>query len=296
MTRPKAIAIDGNCLMYRCYYATFKQLEYYKAKNLPPLNAYNLFVLSVIKLLNTNHYEYGIIAFDHGKKTFRTEKYEHYKEGRKPMPSELVSQIEIIQNSCKPLGIYSEKKENYEADDLIGSFSHLMNDNGIDVDVFTTDRDYLQLVNPNTIVHMLKKGVSEYLDFDINNFGSLFMGLTPSQVTDFKGLAGDPSDHIMGIAGVGPKTAANILITYGDLDGIYLHLEELTNTNLKEKLKNHREQAIACKELATILCNLYETSDINKFKLGPIDYDDLIKSCEKNNLNQLKGFLIKHKK
>lgn len=295
MAKAKAIAIDGNCLMYRAFFATFKQLAYYEAHHLPPLNAYNLFVLSIYKLLKANDYQYGLIAFDYGKKTFRHEKYGDYKTGRKPMPDALVSQIPMIHDVCEHLGICAEKKENYEADDLIGSFTHLMNQNDIDVDVFTSDRDYLQLVNPHTIVHMLKKGVSEYLDFNFANFSNLFMGLVPAQIPDFKGLAGDPSDHLMGVEGIGPKTAANILITYGDLDSIYLHIDEIAS-GTRTKLKDHREQAISCKELATILLNLYDGADLNKFKLKPVNYNKLIEIADKHQLNQLKAYFEKRKK
>ena len=144
MSSKKAIAIDGNCLMYRCFYATFKQLEYYQKHNLKPLNVFNLFVYSILKLINTKNYDYGIIAFDHSKHTFRSEKYDKYKEGRKPMPEALASQLSLVKDSPKLMGILGMEIPNYEADDIIGSFTKLMNKNNVEVEIYSSDRDMLQ--------------------------------------------------------------------------------------------------------------------------------------------------------
>ena len=180
MTNKKAIAIDGNSLMYRCFYATYNQLEYYQKHNLKPMNAFNLFVYSILKLINANHYDYAVIAFDHGKTTFRTEKYEKYKEGRKPMPDGLVSQLEDIKNSAKLMGIIGMELPRYEADDIIGSFANLMNKNNVEVEIYSSDRDMLQLVNNLTKVMMFKYGVSVTDEYNTTNFKDKFMIYPPS--------------------------------------------------------------------------------------------------------------------
>ena len=275
MSSKKAIAIDGNCLMYRCFYATFKQLEYYQKHNLKPLNVFNLFVYSILKLINTKNYDYGIIAFDHSKHTFRSEKYDKYKEGRKPMPEPLAS--------------------HYEADDIIGSFAKLMNKNNVEVEIYSSDRDMLQLVNDLTSVMLLKSGVSVVDEFNKMNFSEKFMGLKPDQITDFKGMAGDNSDHLKGIEGIGPKTAANMLLKYGNIDNIYIHLDELP-PKTKVCLLQNKQQAMDCKELATIYKDLFNERVLEDFNLRTILYDDLYKFADDNNLNQLKNYIKKIEK
>ncbi len=289
----KALAIDGNCLMYHCFYATFKQLEYYKPHNLKPLNAFNIFVMSVIKLIHLDNYEFALVAFDHSKKTFRSEQYEEYKKGRKPMPIELVEQLQLIKNSCAYMGVDAIEMEGYEADDIIGSYASLMNKNNISVDIFTSDRDMLQLVNNLTTVKIIKSGVSKFDIFDSKNFSDKFLGLKPQQITDYKGLAGDNSDRIKGISGIGPKTAAKLLIRFKNLEGIYDHLDEIDNDKLKQKLNDEKMQAFLSKQLATIITNLLTYSFIEQFQIKKIDKDMLIEIANDNNLNQLKSFIKK---
>lgn len=295
MTNKKAIAIDGNSLMYRCFYATYNQLEYYQKHNLKPMNAFNLFVYSILKLINAKHYDYAVIAFDHGKNTFRTEKYEKYKEGRKPMPEGLVSQLEDIKNSPKLMGIIGMELSRYEADDIIGSFVSLMNKNNIEVEIYSSDRDMLQLVNSLTKVMMFKSGVSITDEYNINNFQDKFMGLSPEQITDYKGIAGDNSDHLKGIQGIGPKTAINMLLKYHDIENLYKHLDELPEKT-RNKLLSHRQQAIDCKELATILTNLFDQKNIEEFNHTPILYDELYKKADDNNLNHLKEYIKRNER
>ena len=295
MQNKKAIAIDGNSLMYRCFYATYNQLEYYQKNNLKPLNAFNLFVYSILKLISSNHYDYAIIAFDHGKTTFRTKKYEKYKEGRKPMPIDLVSQLEDIKNSPRLMGIVGMDLLDYEADDIIGSFVKLMNKNNIEVEIYSSDKDMLQLVNNLTKVMLFKSGVSVINEYNISNFKEKFMGLTPEQITDYKGIAGDSSDHIKGIYGIGPKTAVDILLKYHDIENLYEHVNELPEKT-KNSLLNNKQQAIECKELATILTNLFDDKNINEFEHTQILYDELYKIADHNNLNHLKKYIQKIEK
>lgn len=295
MSNKKAIAIDGNCLMYRCFYATFKQLEYYQKNNLKPLNVFNLFVYSVLKLLNNKHFDYGIIAFDHSKHTFRSDKYDKYKEGRKPMPEALISQLPLVKYSPKLMGILGIEIPNYEADDIIGSFTKLMNKNNVEVEIYSSDRDMLQLVNDLTSVMLLKSGVSVVDEFNKTNFSEKFLGLKPEQITDFKGMVGDSSDNLNGIEGIGPKTAANMLLKFGNIDNIYNHLDELT-PKTKASLLENKQQAIDCKELATIYKELFNEKVLEDFDLKTILYDDLYKIASDNNLNQLKNYINKIEK
>ena len=139
----KAIVIDGNSLIYRSFYATFKQLEYYKQHNFTPANAIKLVGFIVYKLLEEQEYDYALFALDHGKKTFRNDEFDDYKAGRKPMPEDLVCQLPEISNFVKSLGMKVMSIPGIEADDIIGSYSKIMNANGIEVTIFTSDRDML---------------------------------------------------------------------------------------------------------------------------------------------------------
>lgn len=291
----KAIAIDGNCLMYRCFYATFKQLEYYHSNNLMPTNALNLFIYSIFKLLDTNKYEYALIAFDHSKHTFRSEEYTDYKAGRKPMPDDLAIQVPLIKDAVKHLGFYTAELQNYEADDLIGSFAKLMNDNGILVDIYSTDRDMFQLVNELTRIIVFKSGVSVTDEVNFINFKEKFLNLMPDQVSDFKGIAGDSSDHLKGIAGIGPKTAASLLQQYSHLENIYENIESITNLKLKDKLLSNKEAALKCKKLSTIFTELFKNNSINDFIQKDIDLDYFENLTKEHKLYKLYN-LVKSKK
>ncbi|WEK82813.1 MAG: 5'-3' exonuclease [Mycoplasma sp.] len=295
--KPKAVAIDGNCLMYRCFFATLNQLEYYKKNNLKPVNALNLFIMSVLKILKRNDYQYGIIAFDAGKTTFRTEQYSDYKKNRKPMPDALYDQLSDIQDVVEPLGFFKLIKVNYEADDLIGSFNKLMNQNNIEVDIYTSDRDMLQLVDEDTTVQMLKSGTSVIQEYNINNFSSLFDGLWPYQIPEYKGLAGDSSDHIKGIPGVGHQTAVKLLTYYKTIDNLFAKINEtdLISVKLKEKIIDHKDQAFKCKALATIYQDLLTNKSIANFKLNSLNNSYLEELTNKYHLHSLKRFIANWK-
>ena len=167
-----------------------------------------------------------------------------------------------------------------------------MNLNNIPVDIYTSDRDMLQLVSPLTTVRMLKNG-GNIIDYTYENFGQLFMGLTPEQITDYKGIAGDSSDNLPGVVGIGPKTAATLLREFKHLENIYENLDKLPSDKQKEKFNTYKQQALDCKELATIFCNLFESDDINKFTIKQIDKEYLVNKAKEHNLNMLLKLLEK---
>lgn len=291
-----ALAIDGNCLMYRCFFATLNQLEYYRLNNLPPVNALNLFISSILKILQRKNYQYGIVAFDAGKTTFRNEQYEGYKKDRKPMPSELLSQLPLIQNAIEPLGLNKLMQINYEADDLIGSFKQLMNQNNIAVDIYTSDRDMLQLVDENTTVQMFKSGTSIIQEFNAQNFSELFYGLQPKQIPEYKGLAGDPADSIKGIAGIGHKMALKLLEKFKSINGIYENINDgFFSDKLRIKLVDNKSDALISRDIATICLDLLNDQHIDKFILKPINKPFLINLTNQYQLNSLRKIIENYK-
>lgn len=288
----KAMVIDGNSLVYRMFWATFKMLDYYKKNNLQPTNAVNLFIKAVIKLLKLDNYDYAFVAFDHKKTTFRNEKLEEYKANRKPMPDDLRSQLPIIHTFLDSLGVHHLSQEGFEADDLIGSYCKLMNQNQIQVEVFTSDKDMLQLVNELTHVNLFKTGISETVKHELSNFANLYHGLKPCQVIDFKAIVGDGSDNFCGIKGIGPKTAVDLLIKYGSFKNIYDNLSQLTPTQAQKFIDNKASGEL-CYDIATIRTNLFETRKIDEFLKKQINQQQFEKLCVDYKLPSLANYLKK---
>ena len=271
----KAIVIDGNSLVYRTYWATYGMLDYFKKNNLIPTNAVNLFTKSVLNLFNNEQYNYAFVAFDHAKHTFRSNILDQYKANRKPMPNDLKIQLPMIFTMLKAMGIYFCSKEGYEADDLIGSFCQIMNDMKIHVNVFSGDRDMLQLVNDFTKVNLFKVGVSQVVTYNLANFSQLYYGLLPKQVVDYKAIVGDGSDNFPGIKGIGPKVAIKLLTKYGSLDNVYANLN---NLSLKQKqlFEHNKNEAYLCYKIATINKTLFNAIDPNCFKKNSFDKEKFI--------------------
>lgn len=288
----KAMVIDGNSLVYRVFWATFKMLPYYKEHNLTPTNAVSLFVKTVLTLLSRQQYDYAFIAFDHAKHTFRSQMLDQYKANRKPMPEELAIQLPIINQFLDAIGIKHLSQEGYEADDLIGSFCQLMNNNQIQVDVFSSDKDMLQLVNDLTSVNLFKVGISETIKYEPSNFSSLYFGLNPCQVVDFKAIVGDGSDNFPGIKGLGPKGAANLLKKYGSFASIYEHIAELPQVQ-QTKFVQGKDSGELCYKIATIKKDLFTSNNIDEFIKNIFNTDQLTKLINDFKLPSLFKFIKK---
>ncbi len=290
----KAIVFDGNSLFYRMYYATIKQAEYAKLNNLTPNNGIRLTINVILKYLENNEYEYYFVAFDHSEQTFRHHDFENYKKGRQKAPDDLYTQMIDTIDCLNYLGIKALQKPKIEADDLVGSFTKLMNDHNISVDVITSDKDLLQLVNQQCSVHLMKQGVSNLDLFSISNFKDKFFGLNPQQIIEYKAIVGDNSDNLPGINGIGPKTGIDLLLKYHDLDNIYNHLNELS-LNLQKKFNESKAMAYQCRQLSTILLNELNDCQINDFKIQKYDLDKLQTIINKYHLKQLDEYLNKNK-
>lgn len=287
----KALIIDGNSLVYRAYYATENQLEYFINNDIFPTNALRLMIDLCIKLKNQKDYDYLIIAFDAGKKTFRTEMFSEYKAHRCKMPDALVMQLPIVHQAMKAIGYNVFKMANIEADDIIGSSAKILSaQNNVEIDVYSSDKDILQLVDKNINVNMIKKGLTDVLNYNLNNFKDLSNGLSPEQTPDFKAIVGDKSDNIPGIKGIGEKTGIDMLLKYNTLESIYENLEDFKGA-LKTKLIDSEQCAKMYKELATIKTDLYTNEDIQKFIKKETDYEQLEKIIREFNLKSLLKYL-----
>ena len=289
----KAIAIDGNSLFYRMYYATKNQVDFAIKNNLTPNNGIKLMLSTINKLLTNTCYDYVFIAFDAGKKTFRHELMDEYKTGRSKTPDELIKQMNDTIRILSALGYYVISKDGIEADDLIGSFVKIMNNNDIYCDVFSSDKDLLQLVNEKCNVNLLKTGVSNIEVYNINNFEEKYYGLKPCQVIEYKAIVGDKSDKLIGINGVGEKTGIDLLLKYQTLENIYTNINDLSE-KLKEKFITNIETGRLCKKMATILNDQFLDYDINDFKLKEKNFNIIKELINKYKLSKL-TFLFEEK-
>lgn len=243
----KMLLVDGNSLFFRAYYATaytrMTTTSFGQATN-----AVYGFANMLKKALELIQPQAMVIAFDSGKKTFRHEAYDDYKGTRKALPEELISQFPLVREYCESAGFCYYQQDGLEADDIIGSLVKRYPD--WEINVLSSDKDLLQLIDKTTSVWLTKKGITEIEEMDEAALMTS-MGLRPEQICDLKGLMGDASDNIPGLPGVGEKTALKLLAEYDSVEGVIEHVEELKG-KLKETVLTQHEKATFSKWLATI--------------------------------------------
>lgn len=244
--RKTLIAIDGNSLMYRAYFA-LPDMTSRAGAHTGALHGF----LGMLLKLAARKPDYMLIAFDKGKTTFRHAIYGQYKSGRKPMPDELREQMPVLKAVLGKMGIAVCECADYEADDILGTVARRAGKCGVSTLIVTGDRDALQLIDENTHVLMTKKGISETVEFDEGELMAQYF-VTPSQIIDLKGLMGDASDAIPGIAGIGEKTAVKLLQKYGTLEEALTRGAVEEKGALQKKLEGGGESARLSYRLATI--------------------------------------------
>lgn len=232
----KLIAIDGNSLMHRAFYA----LPPMMSKSGTPTGAVYGFISMLLKLVERKP-DYLLVAFDMHGPTFRHEQYDNYKAGRKTTPDDLRPQFPLLQKLLGEMGISVVQVERYEADDLLGTYARIANENGDDALLVTGDRDALQLISEHTHVLMTKRGISDTIEFDEATLFEHY-GRTPGEMPHLKGLMGDSSDNIPGILGVGEKTAKTLLDKYGNMENVLANAENEKGA-LRQKLIDGAESA-----------------------------------------------------
>lgn len=284
----KAIIIDGNSLMFRSYYGTINQVDFFVKNNIFPTNAIKTMMLIIFKILEANSYDYAVIAFDHKDKNFRKEEFDEYKSNRKKIPEELVKQIEPIKEIMPLFGLNTYCISGIEADDVVGSSSKLLSEQGVFCEIYSSDNDMLQLVKPNCDVIQFNKGIQETTRYTTENFANLFHGLKPNQVIDLKAISGDKSDNLPGIKGVGLKTTLNLLNKFDSIENVYDNIDFVEPLSLKQKLKDSKDIALKCKKLVSILQDYFDDNKtIDDFVYKGINYQEIKKVIEKY---RFKGF------
>ena len=243
------VLIDGSSIAYRAFYG-LPLLNNQKGIH---TNAILGFAMMLLKVIESEHPTHIAVCFDAGKLTFRHEKFPNYKGGRQKTPPELSEQFPFIRELIAAMGIHYVELDQYEADDLIGTYAKIAEREGAQVKIISGDRDLLQLVSARTSVALTKKGVTEMTEYHLETLMEQY-GLKPEQIIDMKGLMGDSSDNIPGVPGVGEKTALKLLHAYHSIEGVYQNLEDIRGAKLKEKLKENKDLAFLSRELAMIHC------------------------------------------
>ncbi len=244
----KVILIDGNNFMFRSYFATAYTGSVMRNSKGQATNALYGFVSMINKIIAEEKPQYMVVAFDIGK-NFRHEKYAEYKAGRNETPDDLKSQMPIARTILDAMGIAHLEMEGYEADDIIGTLAREADlDPEYDGLIISSDHDLMQLISPVVSMKMLKSKDSTY--YTVDTFKEEY-GFDPIKIIDLKALMGDASDNIPGVKGIGEKTAKTLIQTYGSLDGVYEHIDEIKG-KLKEKLEADKDNAYFSYELATI--------------------------------------------
>ncbi|MDP3057515.1 MAG: DNA polymerase I [bacterium] len=300
-TKKKLVLVDSNALMHRAYHA------------IPPLtdkkgqvvNAVYGFTALLLKIMKEFSPDYIVCTFDMAAPTFRHNEFEDYKAHRAKAPEEFYTQIPVIKEIISAFGIPVYEKEGFEADDIIGTLAveapKIFLDTPYEIIILTGDLDTLQLVNDNVVIYTFKKGISDTVTYDKKAIQKRY-GLEPSQMVDYKGLRGDPSDNIPGVPGIGEKTAGVLLKEFGSIDGIYKNLEEKKDKDvfdirikpkLAAKLAEFKKQAYFSKHLGTIRLDVPLDFNLEESRVRPVDRPKIVKLFQELNffslINRLNG-------
>lgn len=265
----KLLAIDSNSLLNRAFYG----IRLLTTKDGLYTNAIYGFLNILLKMLEDTAPDAVAFAFDLSGPTFRHEKFDAYKAGRKGMPDELHAQFPIVKELLAALGYRIVEKQGFEADDILGTLAEACQKNGDECVVATGDRDSLQLIGEHVSVRLAttQRGQPTVTLYDTQAFQEKY-GILPDAFVDVKALMGDSSDNIPGVAGIGEKTALNLISRYGSLDYIYENLDALEITkSVRAKLENGRESAFMSRELAQICRKVPIDGDPSHYRRGNVD-------------------------
>ncbi len=261
--------VDGNNLAYRAFYALPEELATSEGFS---TNALLGFANMLFKLLADYRPKGVAVAWD-TRPVHRTEALESYKSERKPMPDLLREQFPFFRPIVEAFGYRNLEFEGWEADDVIATLADRADQAGVKTTVVSTDRDAFQLVSDNVALMMTPRGVSDVHVYTPERV-ELRLGIKPEQVPDFIGLKGDTSDNIPGVPGIGDKTAGQLIAQYGSLESVLEHVDELSPARSKS-IREHAEQALAAKELATMRRDLELDCDPAELVLSPPDRSQL---------------------
>ena len=289
----KIVLVDGNNLLYRSYFATAYSGNLMKNSKGLATNALYGFLNMINKIIEEEKPLYMMIAFDKGK-TFRHEKYLEYKGTRDATPDDLIMQFPYSRRLCEAMGITHLEIDNYEADDIIGTFAKMVEKENLEALIVSSDKDLLQLISPNVKMKLLK--THDYIMMDEEEFKRTY-GIDPIRMIDLKALMGDASDNIPGVHGIGEKTAIKLLQEYHSLDNLYNNVDNIKN-KMGDKLREDKDKAYLSYELATIYRDVpidtnlesikYRGVNLGEYKklLQELEFNSILKKLESEKVNK----------
>lgn len=277
----KVMLIDGSSLIFRAFFALPNLTN---ADGVMTNGVYG-FLTMYFRAVEEYNPDYILVAFDKKTKTFRHKEFKDYKANRDKAPNELNYQFGILKDILDSLNVKYLDIDGFEADDIVGTYSKIAKDEGLETVIITGDKDYFQLVNDDVIVYLTRKGISQMEEITEEKIKEDY-GLSPKQLIDVKGLMGDKSDNIPGVDGIGEKTAIKYIKKYGSMENLYENLDDITGKKTKENLENSRQIAFLSKKIGTIVTNAPVDYEISDLSVADPDMDTLKEKFSKYNFNK----------
>lgn len=289
MEKKKVLLVDGNSIMFRSFYAMINSR--FTAPDGRPTNAVYGFLQTLLRIIEEETPNYIGISFDMAAPLKRLEIYEDYKAGRMKMPEDLAEQMVMIEDILKDMNIPIFKKAGDEADDINGTLAKTFSKKGCEVCILTGDRDYFQLIDEKIYIKYPKilNKKTEYIVYNVEKIEEEY-GVSPKSLIEVKGLMGDSSDNIPGIAGVGEKTALKLIKEYESIDGIYEKIEKEEDDiakGLRKKLIEGKDTAYMSKKLGEIVTDLDIEYDIKDMEYVTWKNKNVYNALKKLNITSI---------
>lgn len=266
MDDQKLILVDGSGYLFRAYYG----LPPLNRPDGTPVNAVFGFSTMLQKLMIERENDILVVIFDAGRKSFRNDMYEDYKANRAAPPDELIPQFPLVRDASRAFGLPTFQMEGYEADDLIATYARMAQGAGRDVIIYSSDKDLMQLVGPGISMHDPMKNIPIGPDEVVKKFGVM-----PDKVGDILALAGDTSDNVPGVPGIGVKTAAQLLEQFGDLETLLAQAETIKQPKRRQSLIDHAETARLSRRLVALCETVPVEVPLADLTRKPVDPDEL---------------------
>ena len=270
--------IDGSGFIFRAYHA----LPPMTRPDGTPVNAVYGFTAMVLKLLEETDADHIAVIFDRARKTFRSDIYPDYKAHRPPPPDDLIPQFELVREAVRAMGLKAVDMEGFEADDLIATYARQAREAGADVTIVSSDKDLMQLVTDKVVMMDAMKNRMIGPDQVVEKFG-----VGPDRVIDVQALAGDSSDNVPGVEGIGVKTAAQLITEYGDLDGVLENAPNIKQPKRRERLIEQADNARISRELVTLKDDVPVEVPLDDFDVPHPDPARLLEFLRENAFKSL---------
>jgi len=271
--REHLFLVDGSGFIFRAYFAGMASRRSQMTRSDgTPTNAVYIYTRMMLKLIEDTEADYVAVIFDKARKTFRNDIYPEYKSHRPPPPEDLIPQFALVREATEAMNVPAIQMENYEADDLIATYATEAAERGMDVTIVSSDKDLMQLVSDRVSLWDGMKdktiGAAEVLDK---------FGVAPDKVIEVQALAGDSTDNVPGVQGIGIKTAAELINEYGDLESLLARAEEIKQPKRREKLIEQADLARISKQLVTLMTNVPDVVPLNDFRKRQPDPEMLLR-------------------